>query len=147
MIRNNGGAGTIQPSNTEGGERTMTQTYRFIKVTEEERAKKLNHIDLNRDYGEFEAVYVEPESRLIYGLWRPSFRAVLDCAGKGYDIDTDGVYWAIMEYWTYIKSESREKELIANPDAKVSDFLRLELSTWEIYLPEQFKRMKQGRKQ
>lgn len=120
----------------------MARAYRYIEVTEEERAKRLNHIDLNGDYGEFEAVYLVPELRLIYGLWKPSFRAVLDFVGKGFDIDTENVYWAIMKYLTYIKSVQAERELMENSAARIYDFLQLEWSTWDIYLPEQIKELK-----
>jgi len=114
----------------------MKRVYRAVRFTDEEKAKGLNQIDLTARLGDLEGEYIVPELKRIYGWWTPTWEAVMDFAGKGYDIDLGQKYWAVVQYLTYYKSEELERELLSIQDAKASDFLRLEWSTSDVYFPE-----------
>ena len=108
----------------------MTRSSDCIVFTEEEKSKGLNHIVLPYSYGELDAEYVMPKPEKVYGTWKPSPTAVEYFEYYETDLDVNGEYPVEITYTVCFEDAAKERELIKNPEAKASDFLRLK---WGVY--------------
>ena len=114
----------------------MEQKYRYLACIEE-KATGQNHLILYSDtqyLGEFDAEYIVPELRRIYGWWQPSWVATQKYTDNGLPLDTADHYWALIEYAPTADSEVIEQKLLHTPNATAGDFLALKWSSWEIHV-------------
>jgi len=112
----------------------MTRSSDCIVFTEEEKSKGLNHIVLPYSYGELDAEYVMPKPEKVYGTWKPSPTAVEYFEYYETDLDVNGEYPVEITYTVCFEDAAKERELIKNPEAKASDFLRLKWSVYNLRL-------------
>jgi len=114
----------------------MEQKYRYLACIEE-KVTGQNHLILYSDtqyLGEFDAEYIVPKLRRIYGWWQPSFAATKKYTDNGLPLDTTDHYWSLIEYVPTAESEVIEEELLHKPDATAGDFLKLKWNSWEIHI-------------
>lgn len=104
----------------------------MIEFTEEEKQAGLSHLNLyaeGNDVGYFDADYIAPEKRLIYGWWTPSDMVMQELKAKNRITDDDKPpFWSAIEYDP--TDEELEQQLIQS-NAKASDFLHI--VNWDGY--------------